>query len=99
MVLNPGSSSASLVVGTHTHTPSADCRILPRGTAYMTDAGMTGDYDSVVGMQRSEPINRFVTGISSGRFVPAGGVATMCGVAVETDETTGLAIRATAVRV
>jgi metallophosphoesterase (TIGR00282 family) len=90
---------ASLVVGTHTHTPSADCRVLTRGTAYMTDAGMTGDYDSVVGMQKIEPINRFVTGISSGRFVPAEGAATMCGVAVETDDGTGLAVRAAAVRV
>jgi 2',3'-cyclic-nucleotide 2'-phosphodiesterase len=90
---------ASLVVGTHTHTPSADCRILPHGTAYITDAGMTGDYDSVVGMERSEPINRFVSGISSGRFVPAGRPATMCGIAVETDHETGLAVRVAAVRV
>jgi metallophosphoesterase (TIGR00282 family) len=90
---------ASLVVGTHTHTPSADCRILPLGTAYITDAGMTGDYNSVIGMERSEPINRFVTGISSSRFVPAIGAATMCGVAVETDDETGLAVRAAAVRV
>ena len=89
---------ASLVVGTHTHTPSADCRVLPRGTAYITDAGMTGDYDSIVGMEKSEPINRFVTGISSDRFVPAAGAATMCGVAVETDDETGLAVRAAAVR-
>ena len=83
---------ASLVVGTHTHTPSADCRVLPGGTAYITDAGMTGHYNSIVGMERGEPINRFVTGISSGRFVPAAGAATMCGVAVETDDETGLAV-------
>ena len=90
---------ASLVVGTHTHTPSADCRVLPRGTAYMTDAGMTGDYNSVVGMDKREPINRFVTGISSGRFIPAAGAATMCGIAVETDDRTGLAISTAAVRI
>jgi metallophosphoesterase (TIGR00282 family) len=88
----------SLVVGTHTHIPSADYRILSGGTAYMTDAGMTGDYDSVVGMDRGEPINRFATGISSGRFVAATGTATMCGVAVETDDKTGLAVRIAALR-
>src|ERR1700722_20716747 len=63
----------SLVAGTHTHTPSADYRILSGGTAYITDAGMTGDYDSVVGMDRREPINRFATGMSFGRFVAATG--------------------------
>jgi 2',3'-cyclic-nucleotide 2'-phosphodiesterase len=89
----------SLVVGTHTHTPSADYRILSGGTAYITDAGMTGDYDSVVGMARSEPIKRFATGISSGRFVAATGVATMCGVAVDTDDTTGLAVRIAPLRI
>jgi metallophosphoesterase (TIGR00282 family) len=89
----------SLVVGTHTHTPSADHRILFGGTAYITDAGMTGDYNSVVGMDRSEPINRFATGISSGRFVAATSVATMCGVAVETDDKTGLAVRIAALRI
>jgi 2',3'-cyclic-nucleotide 2'-phosphodiesterase len=88
----------SLVAGTHTHTPSADYRILSGGTAYITDVGMTGDYDSVVGMDRSEPVKRFATGISSGRFVAAGGAATMCGVAVETDDSTGLALRTAAVR-
>ena len=60
---------------------------------------MTGDYDSIVGMERSEPINRFVSGMSSGRFVPAARPATMCGVAVETDDETGLAVRVAAVRV
>jgi metallophosphoesterase (TIGR00282 family) len=89
----------SLVVGTHTHTPSADYRILSKGTAYITDAGMTGDYDSVVGMDRSEPVNRFVTGIASGHFVPATGAATMCGVAVEIDDGTGLATRLSPLRI
>jgi hypothetical protein len=60
---------------------------------------MTGNYNSIVGMERGEPINRFVTGMSSGRFIPAAGLSTMCGAAVETDDETGLAVRAAAVRV
>jgi metallophosphoesterase (TIGR00282 family) len=76
---------ATLVVGTHTHIPTADHRILPGGTAYLTDAGMCGDYDSIIGMQKAEPLRRFRTGISGGRFEPADGEATLCGVAVETD--------------
>jgi metallophosphoesterase (TIGR00282 family) len=90
---------ASLVVGTHTHVPTADHQILPGGTAYMTDAGMTGDYDSVIGMQKDEPLRRFTTGISQARFEPASGVATMSGVAVETDDATGLALRIAPVRI
>ena len=90
---------ASLVVGTHTHVPTADHQILAGGTAYMTDAGMTGDYDSVIGMQKEEPLRRFTTGIPSGRFEPAAGQATLSGVAVETDDATGLALRVAPVRV
>jgi metallophosphoesterase (TIGR00282 family) len=90
---------ASLVVGTHTHVPTADHQILPGGTAYMSDAGMTGDYDSVIGMQKEEPLRRFTTGIPSGRFEPANGVATLSGVAVETDDTTGLAVKIGPVRI
>jgi 2',3'-cyclic-nucleotide 2'-phosphodiesterase len=82
---------ASLVVGTHTHIPTADYRILSGGTAYMTDAGMTGDYDSVIGMDKEEPIARFVTGLPAGRYEPATGKACLSGVAVETDDATGLA--------
>ena len=89
---------ASLVVGTHTHVPTADHQILNGGTAYMTDAGMTGDYDSIIGMQKEEPLRRFTTGIPSGRFEPAAGVATLSGVAVETDDATGLALRVAPVR-
>lgn len=81
----------SLVVGTHTHVPTGDHRILAGGTAYMTDAGMTGDYDSVIGMQKEEPLQRFLTGIPSSRFEPANGEATLSGVAVETDDGSGLA--------
>jgi metallophosphoesterase (TIGR00282 family) len=89
---------ASLVVGTHTHVPTADLRILDGGTAFMSDVGMTGDFDSVIGMTKEEPLQRFVRRISSSRFEPASGAATLCGVAVETDSTTGLATRVGAVR-
>ncbi|MCY4241840.1 MAG: TIGR00282 family metallophosphoesterase [Rhodobacter sp.] len=86
------------VVGTHTHIPTADARILPNGTAYVTDAGMCGDYDSVIGMEKYEPMRRFTTGMSGGRFRPARGEATLSGVFVETDDRTGKARRVTAVR-
>jgi metallophosphoesterase (TIGR00282 family) len=89
---------ASLVVGTHTHAPTADHQILPRGTAFISDVGMTGDYDSVIGMNKDEPLNRFVRRIGAARFEPALGPATLCGVAVETDDATGLAHRIGAVR-
>ncbi|MBA4173527.1 MAG: TIGR00282 family metallophosphoesterase, partial [Hyphomicrobium sp.] len=82
---------ASVVVGTHTHAPTADQRILPLGTAFMSDAGMCGDYNSVLGMETDEPVNRFVTRIPRGRFEPAGGPATISGLAVEIDDKTGLA--------
>ncbi|HYP56906.1 MAG TPA: TIGR00282 family metallophosphoesterase [Beijerinckia sp.] len=88
---------ASLVVGTHTHVPTADHQILPQGTAYMTDAGMTGDYDSVIGMEKDEPIRRFSTKLPGNRLEPAAGAATLCGVAVETDAK-GLAIKIAPVR-
>ncbi|WP_093010139.1 TIGR00282 family metallophosphoesterase [Roseivivax halotolerans] len=89
---------ASLVVGTHTHVPTADAQILPGGTAYLTDAGMCGDYDSVIGMEKAEPLRRFVTGMSKGRFQPALGEATLSGVYVETDDRTGRAERVVMVR-
>ncbi|MFI0395407.1 TIGR00282 family metallophosphoesterase [Paracoccus jiaweipingae] len=82
---------ASLVVGTHTHVPTGDAQILPRGTAYLTDAGMCGDYDSVIGMDKAEPMRRFITGMTRERFTPAEGEATLSGVLVETDDRTGLA--------
>ena len=62
---------ATAVVGTHTHAPTADERVLPSGTAYMSDAGMCGDYNSVLGMDIEEPINRFLTKIPRQRFEPA----------------------------
>ncbi|MEO6015577.1 MAG: TIGR00282 family metallophosphoesterase [Devosia sp.] len=90
---------ASLVVGTHTHIPTADARILKAGTALMADAGMCGDFDSIIGVETDEPLNRFLTGISSGRFTPAEGEATLCGVAIETDVKTGLTKTISPVRI
>lgn len=84
---------ASLVVGTHTHIPTADHRILRGGTALMADAGMCGDYDSVIGVDVEEPLSRFLTGVPNARFTPAEGEATLSGVIVETDPRTGLATR------
>ena len=89
---------ATLVVGTHTHAPTADHRIMPHGTAFMSDVGMTGDYDSVIGMKHEEPLSRFLRRIPSSKFEPATGPATLCGVAVETDDATGLALRVGPVR-
>jgi len=88
----------SCVVGTHTHVPTSDDRVLPGGTAYMSDAGMCGDYNSVLGMQPEEPINRFLTRIPKGRMEPALGVGTLSGLAVEIDPKTGLALKAQALR-
>ena len=89
---------ASLVVGTHTHAPTADHQILSGGTGYISDVGMSGDYDSVIGMAKDEPLNRFVRRIPSGRFEPALGAATLCAIALETDDATGLARAIGAVR-
>ncbi len=89
---------ASLVVGTHQHVPTADAQILPGGTAYQTDAGACADYDSVIGMDKAEPLQRFTRKISTGRFSPATGPATLCGVFVETNSK-GLAARIEPVRV
>ena len=83
--------SASVVVGTHTHVPTGDAMILPAGTAYQSDAGMCGDYNSVIGMEKTEPMRRFITGMSKGRFTPAEGPATLSGLFVETDDRTGKA--------
>jgi hypothetical protein len=89
---------ASLVIGTHSHVPTADTQILPGGTAFQTDAGATCDYNSVIGMDKEEPLNRFLRKIPQGRFVPAEGEATLCAIFVETDDATGLARRALPVR-
>lgn len=89
---------ASLVVGSHSHVPTADAQILPGGTAYQTDAGACADYDSVIGMEKSEPLRRFTRKISASRFTPATGPVTLCGVFVATDAK-GLASRIEPVRV
>ena len=89
---------ASAVVGTHTHVPTADIQILPRGTAYQSDTGMCGDYDSVIGMEKTEPINRFRHKMSSARLEPAMGEPTICGIYLEVDPRTGLARRAAPLR-
>ncbi|MEY8839060.1 YmdB family metallophosphoesterase, partial [Cribrihabitans sp. XS_ASV171] len=90
---------ASLVVGTHTHVPTADTQILPGQTAFQSDAGMCGDYDSVIGMDKAEPMRRFITGMSKDRFTPALGEATLSGVYVETDDRTGAAAKVRMIRV
>jgi len=83
----------SLVVGTHTHCPSADHQVLPGGTAFQSDAGMSGDYDSVIGMVKEPAAIRFWRKMPGERLAPAEGPATICGVFVETDDATGLARR------
>ena len=88
----------SLVVGTHTHCPTADHRIMPARTAFVSDVGMTGDFESVIGMNKDEPLSRFLRKISGSKFEPASGPATLCGLAVETDDATGLAVRVGPVR-
>lgn len=89
---------ASMVVGSHSHVPTADTRILPAGTAFQTDAGMCGDYDSVIGMEKEVAIARFVTRMRTERLEPADGAGTLCAMFVETDDRTGLAKRAEPVR-
>lgn len=89
---------ASLVAGTHTHVPTADHQILPGGTGFISDAGMCGDYDSVIGMDKAEPLQRFQHKLPVERMRPADGAATVCGVAVETDAATGLALAIAPIR-
>jgi len=89
---------ASLVVGTHTHAPTADHRIMPGRTAFVSDVGMTGDFDSCIGMNKDEPLNRFLRKLPGGKFEAASGPATLCGLAVETDDSSGLAVKVGPVR-
>lgn len=82
----------SAVIGSHTHVPTNDAHILPGGTAYQTDAGMCGSYDSVIGMEKSIVVKRFTTKVTKGnRMTAATGIATVCGAIIETDDKTGLA--------
>jgi hypothetical protein len=89
---------ATLVVGTHTHVPTADTMILNGGTAYQSDAGMCGDYDSVIGMQKEGATSNFLRRFPRERLAPAEGEGTLCGVFVETDPRTGLARTVSPVR-
>ncbi|MEQ9674762.1 MAG: TIGR00282 family metallophosphoesterase, partial [Roseovarius indicus] len=89
---------ASVVVGSHTHIPTADAQILPGGTAFQADAGMCGDYLSIIGMDKTEPMRRFITGMGKTRFTPAMGEATLCGLFIETDDRTGKAQSVTMIR-
>jgi metallophosphoesterase (TIGR00282 family) len=89
----------SLVVGTHTHVPTADLQILPGGTAYQTDAGMCGDYDSVIGMDKGAAAAKFWRRVPGERLAPAEAEATLCGVFVETHPKTGLAVQAEPIRI
>jgi metallophosphoesterase (TIGR00282 family) len=90
----------SAVIGTHTHIPTADHQILPGGTGYISDLGMCGNYDSVIGMEKEASIRRFVTKMPGPKKPQvAEGKATLCGVLVVTDDTTGLARRIEPVRV
>ena len=79
------------VVGTHTHIPTNDFRILKKGTAYQTDIGMCGDYDSVIGMNKENSIKKFLKDKTATKHFPALGEATMSGLLIEADEKTGLA--------
>ena len=90
---------AAVVVGPHTHVPTADHSILPAGTAYQTDAGMCGDYDSVIGMGKPAALHKLVRKTPGDRPQPAEGEATACGLMVETDEGTGLARKVASLRI
>ncbi|MEM9843114.1 MAG: YmdB family metallophosphoesterase, partial [Pseudomonadota bacterium] len=85
--------------GSHTHVPTADHMILAGGTAYQSDAGMCGDYDSVIGMKKENSLRRFATQLPGQRYEPADGDGTLCGLYVETDDATGLAQQCAPIRV
>ena len=89
----------SMVVGTHSHVPTADAQILSKGTAYQTDLGMCGDYDSVIGMQQDAAIGKFIKRMPSERLEPANGEASVCGVFMECDDNSGHAKRIEPIRI
>ncbi len=89
----------SLCAGTHTHVPTADEMILPGGTAYISDIGMCGNYDSVIGMDKQVPIARFTRKLPTERLQVAAGEGTLCAVYLETNDETGLARRIAPVRI
>ena len=82
---------ATMVVGTHTHVPTSDYRIMEKGTAYQTDLGMCGDYNSVIGMNKENSLKKFLKDSSAENHFPANGDASICGVIVDADDKTGLA--------
>jgi metallophosphoesterase (TIGR00282 family) len=90
---------ATAVIGAHTHVPTADAQVLPGGTAYMSDAGMCGDYDSVIGMKKGPIVQRAATRLPTERKSPAEGPATLCGVLVISDDATGLAASIEPIRI
>ncbi|MDR6771190.1 TIGR00282 family metallophosphoesterase [Azospirillum sp. BE72] len=90
---------ASLVVGTHSHVPTADHMVLPKGTAYQSDAGMCGDYDSAIGMKKEVALAKMVRKLPTERLSPAEGEGTVCGCYVETDDRSGLAVRIEPLRI
>ncbi len=96
---NLADGRASMAVGSHSHIPTADARIMPGGTAFQTDAGMCGPFDSVIGMNKQVATDRFVTKMRGERLEPADGEGTLCGVYVETDDRTGLAVKVAPIRV
>ena len=89
---------ASLVVGSHSHVPTADARVMPGGTGYQTDAGMCGDYDSIIGMKKDVATQRFIRKMPGERLTPAEGEGTLCAIYAEIDDATGLAKRVAPVR-
>ena len=84
---------STCVVGTHTHVPTADTRILEKGTAYQTDIGMCGDYDSVIGMNKENSLKKFFKDKEAIKHYPSDGVGTLSGIIVEADKVSGLAIK------
>lgn len=93
------SGRVSAVIGTHTHIPTADTHIMTGGTAYMTDAGMTGDYDSVIGMKKETAVTRFTSKLPGDHFVPASENMMLCGALVVTDDKTGKALSIEPIRI
>ena len=85
----------SMVVGSHTHIPTHDARVLSKGTAYQTDAGMCGDYDSVIGFKPESPLERFLTKVGKAKLEAASGKGTLCGLVVDINDSTGLATKCT----
>ncbi|MBP9752891.1 MAG: TIGR00282 family metallophosphoesterase [Proteobacteria bacterium] len=88
----------SCVIGTHTHAPTADAQILDKGTSIQTDAGMCGDYNSVIGVKPLSPVFKFTRKLPSEKFSPTDGLGTLCGVFIETDDQSGLSKKINPIR-